>query len=660
MNISNSSIHTGNADEFKFIEARPGITMILMPDAPYYTIVAVSNDFLTTSGRQREEVIGKSHFAIFPENPADPSIGVHSLRNSFDYIVQNKTSHSLPLVRYDIPDGKGGFLEKYWKSTNAPVLDEKGDVEYVIHTSEDVTAQEKAAQRETAFRDMEKAFRLFMHAPFVVGLVVGENHVLELANEAAYKLWGKGPEILGKPLLEAIPEFGGQGIEELFEQVKSTGKSFYSKATPVVSMPGGKKETHYFDLIYQPYYHEGSDAPTGVFTISHDVTELKKAEEEAAQFKFIADNARDPFILMREDGTFAYLNKKALEAWGYTEDEARHIRVPDVDPIYQEAEFTAVFKRTQKEIIPQFESVHKRKDGHVYPVEVNMVGLSFRGEPLMFAVARDITERKKMEQAIRESEGMLQKKVEERTAELEAKNDELRRSNQNLEEFAHAASHDLKEPIRKISFFTNQLKDQLADRLSEKEAFVFSRIENASQRMTKLIDDLLLYSHVSQRPHQTENIDLNKKVQNVLEDLELDIAQKQADIHVGKLPVVQGYRRQLQQMFQNLISNALKYSKTNVPPVIDIMAGEVFESGKRYHLIEVKDNGIGFESEYADKIFQMFTRLHSKAEYSGTGVGLSIVRKVVENHNGFIRVESTPDEGSTFTVLLPAHDGRDL
>jgi light-regulated signal transduction histidine kinase (bacteriophytochrome) len=243
--------------------------------------------------------------------------------------------------------------------------------------------------------------------------------------------------------------------------------------------------------------------------------------------------------------------------------------------------------------------------------------------------------------------------IKEAQLQLERSVAELKRSNQNLEEFAHAASHDLKEPVRKIHFFTTQLKAQLSTHLQEREERAFSRIENATERMGNLIDDLLLYSHVSQRPHETEPVDINQNVQRVLEDLELDIEEKKAVIRVEKLPVVKGYRRQLQQLFQNLVSNALKYSRADVPPRIYITAREVTENSKRYHQLAVKDNGIGFEPEYADKIFQMFTRLHGKAEYSGTGVGLSIVKKVVENHNGFIRVESTPSEGSIFMVFLP-------
>jgi PAS domain S-box-containing protein len=243
--------------------------------------------------------------------------------------------------------------------------------------------------------------------------------------------------------------------------------------------------------------------------------------------------------------------------------------------------------------------------------------------------------------------------IKEAQLQLERTVDELRRSNQNLEEFAHAASHDLKEPIRKIHFFTHQLKDQLNAQLHEDQVRAFGRIENATERMGNLIDDLLLYSHVSQRPIETEPVDLNQKIQRVLEDLELDVAEKKAVINVSRLPIIKGYRRQLQQLFQNLIGNAIKYSKRDVPPCIDIAARQVMEDGKAYHLIEVKDNGIGFAQEYADKIFQMFTRLHGKSDYTGTGVGLSIVKKVVENHNGFIRAESVVGEGSTFKVYLP-------
>jgi signal transduction histidine kinase len=189
-------------------------------------------------------------------------------------------------------------------------------------------------------------------------------------------------------------------------------------------------------------------------------------------------------------------------------------------------------------------------------------------------------------------------------------------------------------------------------------------MEKATERMRLLIDDLLQYSLVNQRHAEIEKVDLNKKLTLVLEDLEVQVKEKQAVINIGTLPEVMGYRRQLQQMFQNLISNAIKYNKPNEIPVISITSRQVLgvdsemnvPSGlwnNPYYLIEVSDNGIGFDQQDAERIFNMFTRLHGKYEYSGTGVGLSIVKKVVENHHGFIKATSEPGKGSTFSLLLP-------
>ena len=247
---------------------------------------------------------------------------------------------------------------------------------------------------------------------------------------------------------------------------------------------------------------------------------------------------------------------------------------------------------------------------------------------------------------------------------LEKLVDDLKRSNAYLEEFAHAASHDLKEPIRKVRTFSDRLKTSLTGRMNDKETDLFERMQNATDRMTILVDDLLSYSHVSATPLQMEDVDLNEKLRFVLSDLEVQVEEKKAVIGIGPLPTVKGYRRQLQQLFQNLLGNALKYSKPGEPPQIRINSRTVTgadvpldlpaqQAGKRYYLIEVADNGIGFEQQYAHKIFGMFQRLHGRSEYAGTGVGLSIARKVVENHKGYIWAESEPGKGSSFKVLLP-------
>lgn len=241
----------------------------------------------------------------------------------------------------------------------------------------------------------------------------------------------------------------------------------------------------------------------------------------------------------------------------------------------------------------------------------------------------------------------------------------LERSNTHLEEFAYAASHDMKEPLRKIYTFTDRLKQKLAGRMDETETMLFGRIENAAERMQILVDDLLEFSHVSRQPHELEAVNLNEKVARVLADLEVAIEEKGAQVVVEPLPTILGNRRQLQQLFQNLIGNALKYSKPDVAPLIRISAEKLrgSESGlavraddrqRPYYLIKVQDNGIGFEQQYAGKIFTIFTRLHGRSEYAGTGVGLAIVEKVVQNLKGYIDAEGQPGIGATFKILLPA------
>jgi light-regulated signal transduction histidine kinase (bacteriophytochrome) len=242
--------------------------------------------------------------------------------------------------------------------------------------------------------------------------------------------------------------------------------------------------------------------------------------------------------------------------------------------------------------------------------------------------------------------------------------DELKRSNASLEEFAYAASHDLKEPIRKIHFFSGRLKEQHSRQLDEKGLHILNRLEVAAERMEQLVDDLLTYSQLNIKPHTPELVDLNENLGQVMNDLELEVETKKAKITIGSLPTVNGYSRQLQQLFQNLLSNAIKYSKPGVLPEVTVSAQKILgkasgaplpsaDAGKWFYQVKVEDNGIGFSQQDAERIFNVFTRLHGNAEYKGTGVGLSIAKKVAENHQGYIWAESAPGQGTTFKVLLP-------
>ena len=254
--------------------------------------------------------------------------------------------------------------------------------------------------------------------------------------------------------------------------------------------------------------------------------------------------------------------------------------------------------------------------------------------------------------------------VKEAQLKLEQSLKDLQTSNANLEAFAYAASHDLKEPLRKFQIYSKRLKEELKDKVTGDQQNLLIKLELTSKRMQSLVDDLLTYSYVTKGVAQVDKVDLNQTVKNVLEDLELEIQNKQAIVEVPTLPVIRANGRQLEQVFQNLIGNALKYNRPDVKPNIEIIYKQVTGRdvlvdkplellSQNYHFIEISDNGIGFEQVHADRIFKIFTRLHGNEEYKGSGIGLSIVRKVIESHNGFVWATSERNRGSSFKFLLP-------
>lgn len=300
-----------------------------------------------------------------------------------------------------------------------------------------------------------------------------------------------------------------------------------------------------------------------------------------------------------------------------------------------------------------------------------------------FVIAREIKRHDHAALELRRANDFLEQRVSERTTELSQANslmrqeiderrraeervrlfaEELQRSNRELEQFASVASHDLQEPLRKIQAFGDRLRARFREELGEQGQDYIDRMLSSAQRMRTLIDDLLDFSRVTTKAQPFANVDLAQVVQEIVVDLETRIHQSGGKVEVGPLPIVRASPLQMRQLFLNLIGNALKFHRREVPPDVRIWA-ERIDSDARQHApstdtalqcrIIVEDNGIGFEPEYAERIFDLFQRLHGKDEYEGTGIGLAICRKIVDRHNGHIAAHSTPGSGTRFVITLP-------
>jgi signal transduction histidine kinase len=260
----------------------------------------------------------------------------------------------------------------------------------------------------------------------------------------------------------------------------------------------------------------------------------------------------------------------------------------------------------------------------------------------------------------------LEERVAERTAVAERRAEELARSNSELEQFASVASHDLQEPLRKIRMYAERLLKRSGEALPDNVGSDVTRMHDAAERMQRLIDDLLSFARVSSRRRDFEPVELSELVRDVVDDLEARIRELDAEVEIGELPVVSADRAQLSQLLQNLLSNALKFHREGVRPSVHVRSEIVEGAPPRFEgesangrrcLIAIEDNGIGFEPKYAERIFSAFERLHSRSEYDGTGIGLSIARKIAWRHGGELTATSEPGRGSTFTLTLPlAHE----
>ncbi|GER90498.1 hypothetical protein KDW_46600 [Dictyobacter vulcani] len=460
--------------------------------------------------------------------------------------------------------------------------------------------------------------------------------------------------------------------------------------------------------------------PQRVLGVNIDITERKEAELQLAhtleQVGFIASSSKLLASSMNYQEVVVQVIQNAIPA---VADWCRidlHSSIPNLqpvsiaypDPVQNTQEFN--FKEhelEEKEIPAAIATVRQKKSAALYfhldaesaqnltsdPRELELlrelhaesamiVPLTVQGEiegTITFVTTRERTsyteadlnmaeelasrvnmaiERARIYYNLQDLNATLEARVAQRTDELRLLNANLERSNQELQEFAYVASHDLQEPLRKIQAFGNLLEEEYGPEIGEGKEYL-DRMRNAAARMRVLIDDLLTFSRVATKTLPFSPISLELVARDVLDDLETRIQETNGTIELGNLPTIEADSRQMYQVLQNLLGNALKFHRPGVPPVIKVSATieentqpDEFYSGPNC-ILTVQDNGIGFEEKYLDRIFTVFQRLHGRKEYEGTGIGLAVVRKIVERHGGTITATSTIGEGSTFIVTLP-------
>ena len=642
-------------------------------EGPNYTIGTINKKALEMWDKSYEEVINKPLFEVSPETEND-------LKKIFEQIY--KTGEAF--IANEIPiqlkrPGKPGLA--YFNSVYQPLRDVDNNIYGIISIGTEIT---EAVNARRQIEESEKRIsNILSQSIMSIGILKGADMVVTLVNEPLLKIWGKGQEIVGKPLLEVMPELSSQAFLKQLNDVFKTGIPYTFNENRAILMNDGKPEERFFSVIIQPYT-ETDNTISGVTIIGTEVTDYVKAKKQiedneteqkklVSYLKLATDSAKiGVWSLDVASSKLAWSNThKAM--WGYKEnyddltyeDWYKAILPDDIELAFEKIEESKV----NKSIYDVDYRIARANDGAV--VWIKSTGQyqydEFGVAQTLTGISIDITQQKMFAEE-------LENKVQERTAELgfkstqleevnetlAEKNVELENTNAELKSFTYIASHDLQEPLRKIQIFSKLLKE--SEKFSADTQHYFDRIIAASERMQNLIVSLLQFSRFDTTELDRVPCDLNVIVEESKNDLALNINDRQAMVEFEALPTINGLHIQLLQLFTNLIENAIKYTPLTITPHVKITAEHAdgnniaHPSANKllsYYAIKIADNGIGFENQYSSKIFELFQRLHGKAEFSGTGIGLAIVKKIATNHNGFIIAQGQPEVGATFTLFLP-------
>lgn len=533
----------------------------------------------------------------------------------------------------------------------SPLKDLNGKVIAVIESLKDITTRK---QVEKEINESQRKYSTIVEQGND-GIVLIQDGLLKFANLKFVEITGFSlHRLFGKPFMD----FFSIEYKELFVDInlensdKNENENIFE--AEIITEDGSKIPV---EINSKKFKYEGR---TAYVSIIRDITKRKLAEEKLKdyteslenkieertkalresekKYSTIVEQGNDGIVII-QDGLLKFANSKMVETTGFSLEEA--IGQPFINfisPEYRELILDRYKKRLSGESVQnKYEVKILSKDGREIPVEINASMIEYKGYPADMALIRDITERK-----------LADEKINQTLVDLE-------RSNTELEQFAYIASHDLQEPLRMIASFLQLLERRYWDKIDIDANEFISYAVDAATRMQQMINDLLAFSRVGTRGKPFENVNSKNALDLAIANLALLIEENDAIITQSSLPIVYADPLQLTQIFQNLITNAIKFRRAD-PPRIHVSSER--KDGK--WVFSVKDNGIGIDSKHFNRIFLIFQRLNTKRMYPGSGIGLSICKKVVERHGGRIWVESQPGKGATFFFKIPIIDGEIL
>jgi len=583
----------------------------------------------------KKDIIGRGFSRFISKNVENKYY--HGLANAID-------THEIQSVELQLKGNKKVF---YVNIEIMPIYDKPGEMYHI--TVNDINERKKA---EKELKESEEKYRTLFDSideGFCIVEVIFDNNkpidyrFLEI-NPAFEKQTGLH-DAKGKLMRDLRPKHEEHWFE-IYGKIALTGKSIRFE-NPAIEL------NRYYDVYA---FKIGGPESRKVAILFNDINERKKSEEalkkNEARFRAFVEASSDVIYRMNPD----WAEMRQLQGRKFIPDTCNPSKrwmdkyiPPDDQPYVQKVINKAIKTKSV------FELEHR-----VLQVDGTLGWTFSRAIPLFdkdnnivewFGSAKDVTDRKKAEEALKHAHNTLEERVDEQTVELKSVIDELRRSNEELEQFAYVASHDLQEPLRTIASFTQLLERRYKGKFDEDADEFMDFVINAAVQMKEQVEGLLEYSRIARHGKEFKSVKTNDILNQTINNLNASIKESNAEITCDKLPIVMGDDIQLQRVFQNIISNAIRFRKCEEPLKIHI-SSHIDKENNEY-VFSVSDNGIGIEEQYLERIFVIFQRLHTREIYKGTGIGLSIVKKVIDRHGGHVWIESELGKGSTFYFTIP-------